>query len=151
MLLTIAFTFWLASSFIEYKIVKSNPRLQVLFKGVPGICISVAIGAALAFAVGASNAMPIVLAQIAGLASNDFTYKMYSKMAEWNERRHEVQDHLTTFKTTHPTVFSDAVDGVKAGFKTVVGIVLVLLWIVGLPLRTYRFIHSFFVKEQVHA
>lgn len=142
MLLTVAFAFWLASSFVEYKIVKSYPQVQPFFRGVPGICISLAIGAALSFAVGASNAMPIVLAQMVGLATNDFTYAFYEKMAIVNERRKEITTKVTTFQQEHPAVYSDAVSGVKAGFQTLVGLIVVLLWFLGLPVRIVRWVRA---------
>jgi len=108
----------------------------------------------LAFAVGASNAMPIVLAQMVGLATNDFTYAFYSKMAELNAQRKVVTTKVNVFKEEHPAVFSDAVEGVKAGIKTFVALVLAFFWILGLPIRIYRWVANFKVNHltrQSHA
>lgn len=142
MLLTVAVVFWLASSYIEYKIVKASPRLIVLFRGVPGIIISLAIGAALAFAVGASNAMPIVLAQMVGLATNEIMFDFFSRMENLNDRRKEATDKITGIRTRHPGLFSEAVTGIKAGFQVLVGIVLAILWVLGLPVRIIRWVNN---------
>src|SRR5688500_13620769 len=80
MTITVMMLFWLASSYIEYKIVYSYPRVRPLFRGVPGMFISLAIGGALAFAVGASNALPIVAAQIIGLATNEIMFKFFDTL-----------------------------------------------------------------------
>lgn len=83
--LTIALIFWLASSYIEYKIVKTFPiTRKIIMNPIGGIILSVAIGFLVSMAIGAQGGLGIFIGQILGLATNQFTFQLYSAMAQLN-------------------------------------------------------------------
>lgn len=133
---------WIAGSFLEWKIVTQVPALKKLFHGLPGIAISISIGAAMAFVLGAPAGAGVMLGQLLGLATNEFTFAFYTKMDQLNGKKNEVTAKASAFKSQHPTVFSEAVDGIKAGLAVIVGIVLGIVWIIGLPVRIVKWCQS---------
>ena len=154
MTLTVMFLFWLSSSYIEYKIVLGYPRLRPLFRGIPGIVISLAIGMVLAWAVGASNALPIVAAQMIGLATNEFMFAFFYRMEHKvipsvkraNNKVRDIKAKHDTVKADHPHLYSNAKESMIAGAKTVGAFFALLLWIIGLPIVIWRRIRLFAEK-----
>lgn len=147
--LSLAIVLWLASSYVEYKIVKSSPHLQRYFHGVGGIIISVVISMALGLLLAPAAGVAVLLAAFMGLASNEFTFKLYSNLHSLNVKRTNAQHKIKNaqhkvqgFKTAHPTVFHEAVEGIKAGFKVIVAVFLAIIWIFGLPIRITRWIQT---------
>jgi hypothetical protein len=133
--ITLAIALWLAGAFVEFKIVRAIPGLEPLFKGLPGIVISIAISMTLGFFIAPAAGVAVALAATLGMATNELTYKLFSSLERGNRKRKEVQTKIVDFKKEHPTVFVEAVQGIKAGFKTIAVIVLAIVWLFGLPVR----------------
>lgn len=138
--MTVAITMWIASSLLEYRIVSAIPALKVLFHGLPGVIISIAIGSVVAFILSAPAGAGVMLGQLFGLATNDFTFKFFTKTSELNEKRKVQQVKVNEFKAEHPDLFTHAVGTIKAGLKTIVAIVLFTVYVVGLPMRVCQWI-----------
>lgn len=138
--LILAIALWLAGAFVEFKIVRAIPGLSPLFNGLPGIVISIVISMTLGFFIAPAAGVAVALATTLGMATNELTYKFFTKMEELNLKRHEVSAQIKDFKSQHPTVFTEAVEGIKAGIKVIAAIVLAIVWICGLPIRTINWI-----------
>ena len=147
--LSLAIVLWLASSYVEYKIVKSSPRLQKWFHGVPAIVISLVISVVLGTLLAPAAGVAVVLAAFLGLATNEFTYKLYSGIDGINERRRDVTTKVSSFKSSHPTIFREAVEGIKAGFKVITVVFLAIVWLIGLPVRVARWFSA--ARDRIHA
>lgn len=141
-ILTLSIVLWLASSFVEYKIVRSSPHLKKLFVGVPGMMISVAISLAIGLLLAPAAGVAVQLAAILGLATNEFTFKLYSGLEFANTKRHNASAKVSAFKSEHPGVFAEAVGTIKLGFKTIVGIFLAIVYIIGLPARIFKAVNA---------
>jgi len=140
--MTVALAVWLASSLIEYKIVKASPTLKVLFRGIPGIIISLSIGFALGIFIGAAGGAGFILGQLLGLATNEFTFKMYSTLADWNARAQASKSKWQARKDAHPKVWSEAVQTIRLGFKTIAAVILGIVYVIGLPARAVRLVRE---------
>lgn len=140
----VALGVWLASSLIEYRIVSASPHLKFFFNGLPGIVISVCIGAIVGWAVGAANGAGFILGQLLGLATNQFTFSMYSNIHKMNVKKKEVVAKVDNFRNTHPSMFAQVRDTFKLGIKTIVGIFLAMIFIIGLPARIVKACAEFF-------
>jgi len=139
---TVGLLVWIAGSMVEYKIITAVPTLKRLFRGLPGVIISLAIGAAVAFVLGAPTGAGVMLGQLLGLATNEFTFKFYTNMARMNVKKNQVTAKANHFKSEHPGLFREAVEGIRAGVKVIVGVVLAIVWIIGLPVRIVRWVQQ---------
>lgn len=144
---------WAAGSLLEYKIVKASPTLKRLFHGVTGIAISIAIGAGAAFVLGAPAGAGVMLGQLLGLATNDFTFKTYwwlehSALPAFRRGKSQVQK-VNDFRQEHPKIFNEATQTIKAGFQTIGGIILFLVWLIGLPVRTIQWVKAGYTKTRL--
>lgn len=142
--IVLALCVWAASSLVEYKVVSRVPALRVLFHGISGIVISLAIGFLVAIPLGAANGAGFALGQLLGVATNEFTFAFYSHLAQLNERRKYHQQRVQDWKTQHPAVFANAVGSITMGIKAIVGVVLAALWIIGLPFVLARKVATFY-------
>lgn len=140
--ITLALAVWFASSLIEYKIVSNSPHLKHLFNGIPGILISIAIGAFVGWSVGAAGGAGFILGQLLGLATNDFTFAMWSRFFKTGEQIKEVKTKVETFKTEHPTTFDQCKDGFRLLLKTIGMFCFAVVWVFGIPSRINTFIHK---------
>ncbi len=139
----VAITVWLAGSLVEYKIVSKVPALHALFNGLPGMAISIAIGAGVGAVLGAPTGAGIMVGQFMGLATNSFTYKMYSGLERANRKRVETINKVNAYKTAHPKRFAEAVETFRLGVKTICGIIMFIVMMIGLPARTYFAVRDF--------
>lgn len=133
--MTLAIALWLAGAFVEFKIVRAIPGLAPLFNGLQGIVISIVISMTLGFFIAPAAGVAVALAATLGMATNEFTYKLFSWTERMNIKRKETQAKIAGLRQEHPAVFTEAVEGIKAGIKTIVAIVLAIVWILGLPVR----------------
>jgi hypothetical protein len=140
--MTVAITVWIASSLLEYRIVSAIPALRVLFHGLPGVLISILIGSMVAYILSAPAGAGVMLGQLLGLATNEFTFKTFSKMSALNQSRKVQQAKVQEFKTEHPQLFSHAVGTMRGGVKTIIAILLAVVYIVGIPMRVYQWCMS---------
>jgi hypothetical protein len=140
--LLLAIFLWLAGAFVEFKIVRAIPGVAPLFHGLTGIVISITISMTLGFFIAPAAGVAVALAATMGMATNEFTYKLFSNLESGNRKRKEVQMKISTFKHEHPTVFAEAVEGIKAGFKVIAAIVLAVVWLFGLPVRIIHWIQA---------
>lgn len=133
---------WLAGSYLEFKIISGIPALKPLFRGIPGVVISLAIGAVVgwALAIGGEPAggAGIMLGQLLGVATNEQTFRFWSLMHKLGERKRALSAQRTQFMTSHPKLYNEAKGTLIAGFKTIGAIVLAVVWLIGLPYRTYQ-------------
>lgn len=146
--ITLAIALWLAGSFVEYKIIKGIPSLQPLFNGLPGMAISVLISVGLGFVIAPAAGAAVALAATIGLATNEFTYNFYDRMSKINSRRKQVTTKVNNFKTEHPTMFTEAVGGIKAGFATIAAVFLAIVWIIGLPVRIASWVRTGYARTR---
>lgn len=144
--LSMAIVLWLASSYIEYKIIKSYPGLQKHFTGVKAIVISVIISLVVGFFLAPAAGAAVQLGALMGLASNEWTFNFYSNMEKLNQKRkdatarvQEMRAKQQSFKTAHPKVYNEAVQTLKGGFKTIGAIALFVVWLFGIPSRVYHY------------
>ncbi len=118
MTLMAIFMLWFAAAYVEYKIIRAIPALHRWFQNpVFGIIISLAIGAAVAAALGIPNGFVAGSANAIGLATNNFTYPMFHKGRELSVKVKSTHAQAKEWKTSHPQVFADLVGGIKAVVK----------------------------------
>lgn len=135
--MTVAITIWLAGSYLEYKVVTGMPFLKPIFRGLPGVLISVALGALVAFTLSAPSGAGVMLGQLLGLATNEFTFKFYTKLHQLNERRIVRTEQLQTYKAEHPATFEHVTGTMRGGLKTIGYAALGVVYLCGLPHRMY--------------
>lgn len=136
--LSLALVLWLASSYVEYKIVSASPHLERWFHGVSAIAISLVISLTLGYLLAPAAGVAVVLAAFLGLATNEFTFSLFDRLHRMNVKRNAAKARVTAFKSSHPTLFHEAVEGVKAGFMVITMLFLAIVWIFGLPVRIVR-------------
>jgi hypothetical protein len=142
----VAITVWLAGSLVEYKIVSKVPALHRLFNGLPGMAISIGIGAAVGFVLGAPTGAGIMVGQFMGLATNSITYKMYSGLERANAKRVQTVNNVKAYKAAHPKRFAEAVETFRLGIKTIGATIMFIVMIIGLPARVYCAVRDFIRK-----
>lgn len=133
---TLMIGFWLASSYIEYRIIKAIPALKPLFDHpLGGIVVSVAIGMAVGWVMGPAAGVGAALGQLLGLATNNFTYEMYNKGGQLcdTSKRHygNVKTHINDNRDRLEAAKNTMVYGAKAIGATFYG----AMWLIGLPFR----------------
>lgn len=140
--LILALMLWLAGAFVEYKVIKGIPRLEPLFNGLTGIVISIAISMTLGFFIAPAAGVAVALAATMGMATNEFTYKLFSRADRLNAKRKNTVAQVKKFREEKPVIFNDAVTGIKSGIATIVALVLAIVWLIGLPVRIVRWCQS---------
>lgn len=135
MTLTMVLMLWLAGSFLEYKIISRQPTLKRFFRGIPGVAISIAISFAVASVLGLQGGVVAGMAAILGLATNEITFKLFSWMSVRNAYVKQRVDGARQFHAEHPKLTSHAVATLRGGLKTIAGLILVIVYLVGLPSR----------------
>ena len=138
----LALGLWLSGAFVEYKIVRAFPPVEAVFRGLPGIVISIVISMTLGFFIAPAAGVAVALGATMGLATNEFTYKLFSRLEHANNKRKETITKISEFKSDHPTLFNEAVQGIRSGVKVIVTMVLFIVWIFGLPVRIVRWTQS---------
>ncbi len=147
--ITVALAVWAASSLIEYKIVSASPRLKFFFHGVPGIIISLAIGWIMSIPLGVANGAAFTLGQVLGIATNEWTFKAYSTLAKLNAKKNATFGKVNHYKTEHPKLFAEATNTIKLGFKTIAGVILAIIYIIGIPARIIKAIHQIIPRKAI--
>lgn len=133
---------WIAGSYLEYKIISGIPVLRPLFHGIFGVVISLAIGAVVgwALAIGGQPAggAGIMLGQLLGIATNEQTFRFWSLVHKLGERKRALSARRAQFMTSHPKLYNEAKGTLVAGFKTIGALIVAVVWLIGLPYRTYQ-------------
>lgn len=148
MLLTAVLILWLTSSFVEYRILKAFPALHKWFNGFTGMIISVAISSMVGLAVGAPAGMVVMMAAVLGLATNNFTYTLYSYLDRSYEHVTTAKEKVREAREAHPRFFSEVVEGVKVGSKVVVGAIAAALYVIALPFRAVAVINRYITDHR---
>lgn len=137
--ITVALAFWLASSYVEYRIIKAIPSSRRLFDHpLGGIIVSLAIGIFLGMALGPSVGVGAGLGQILGLATNKLTFEMYSFLANAGKVTRRHLHNINSFFTSQPQRVREAANTIRLGLKGVGAIIMGFLYIVGLPFRIHE-------------
>jgi hypothetical protein len=127
--LTVAAVFWLASSYIEYKIVKSFPATRKIIQHpVGGILLSVAIGFCVSLAIGSQGGLGIFIGQILGLATNNFTFQLYSALGQLNTAGKELLGSLRDFWHSNVEAVKTVGRSIMTICRGIAMIIRVLLW-----------------------
>lgn len=146
--LTVALVFWLASSFIEYKLIKNFPALRKIIQHpVGGILLSVAIGFGVGWAIGSAGGLGIFIGQILGLATNSFTFKLYTGLEQLGTATKETLATLKTSWAKNKEAFLQVVDAFRSLFKGLFAILKGIFWVLSTPTR----IANFFSKGKAAA
>ena len=148
MLLTAVLILWLTSSFVEYRIIKAFPAIHKWFNGFTGMLISVAISSLVGLVVGAPAGMVVMMAAVLGLATNNFTYSMFEYLERSLNYVSAKKESVKEFKTSHPKIFSEIVDGVKVGIKVIAGGIAATLYLIALPFRMLSAINNFVTSHK---
>lgn len=138
MTLTMVLMLWLASSYVEFKIVSRVPGLRFLFRGIWGIAISIGISFAIASTLGLQGGVIAGMAAILGLATNEFTFHLFSWLSERKAAYDATKTSVIQFRTEHPSLFTHFVATVKGGIMTIAAIFVAGIYVCGLPSRGYH-------------
>lgn len=112
---------WAAQAFVEYKIIDAAPEWveKIFHHKIGGIVLSIAIGTAVAYALGIPNGFIVGAANFIGLATNNLTYPAIKGMSRRGAQ-------VKTYVNEHPQTVSDFKAGITALFKFI-GAVFVLI------------------------
>lgn len=154
--ITMAIAFWLASSYIEYRIIKATTDTP-LFGWVPrlfetafgGIVVSVAIGLIVSWIMGPVAGAGAALGQLLGLATNEFTYTMYDNGGKAIKYSKTKVAETKDFMDRNKPAIQQAQSTIKYGVQALGFVFLVFMFIVGLPARGYDAIHKMRHPAQV--
>lgn len=126
--LTVAVVFWLASSYIEYKIVKSFPATKKMIQHpIGGILLSVGIGFLVGMAIGSQGGLGIFIGQILGLATNNFTFQLYSAMAQLNESAKSLKGDLKDFWVNNKNAMRQLAQSIRTIFHGIAALIKFIL------------------------
>lgn len=143
----IALAFWLSASYVEYKIIKGIPALKPIFDNqVLGIVLSIVIGSTVAYILGIPNGIGAALGQLLGLATNEFTYKFFDTSNKVWYKSKNTKNQAQAFYSQNKKLVNEAVNTVRLGFKALVAIFMVFMFIIGLPFRAAEWVKKIQVK-----
>ncbi len=137
MFMSIFFVAFVAQSGLEWKIVKSNPRLKEHFHGIKGMIISafigIVMGAVVGTAMGAVAGGAVTLAAMLGMFTNEFTFNAFERISRLNNQRKEVTTKVNDIRTKHGSLITNVWGTAKLGIAAVLTVVVIALWIIGAP------------------
>lgn len=141
--ITVAIAFWAAASYVEYRIIKSVPPMRHVFQHpLGGIIVSISIGIVLGMALGPQVGAGAALGQILGLATNKFTYGMYTTGGRALEHGRNTYQNASAFMDKNKNLISGAANTVKYGIQVLGAVFLTFMFIIGLPARLINAINK---------
>lgn len=137
---TIMLAFWLASSYIEYKLIKSFPAGRKWIQHpIGGIILSLIIGAGVSFFVGSAGGVGVFLGQLLGLSTNNFTYKLYSGLAQVNTAWKSFAENMKHTWQQNKEAMVTVIESFKTLFRGIASVFMAIIWVLSLPGRIANF------------
>lgn len=140
--ITVAFAFWLASSYIEYRIIVALPWTKPIFDHpLGGIMLSILIGLFVGAVMGPVAGVGAALGQLVGLATNKMTFEMYSKGHDFSQGCRQKYEQFTAFTERNKSHIVRVRRTVTYAGQVAGVIFVTFAFIFGLPARGVDFYH----------